>query len=109
MDDGIGMPAFRLIDAAPPGCVHAHHLVVGVAACRVALAERLAAAGVSTGCHYRALPTHRAFYGCRAACPVAMSVWPHLISLPCWVGLSLSDVDRICNIIQEFYRCPPQV
>ena len=61
----------------------------------------LAAQGVAAGLHYK--PNHLLsfFGGGRESLPVTERLYRELISLPLHPGLSLSDVDQVCDIIER--------
>jgi dTDP-4-amino-4,6-dideoxygalactose transaminase len=56
--------------------------------------------GIPTGVHYK--PNHLlSFYREKYKLPVTESVYPEILTLPLHTRLSLSDVDRICEIFNE--------
>jgi len=66
---------------------------------REAVREALQAIGVQSGLHY--MPNHLlTFYGGgRVSLPVTEAVFAELVSLPLHPGLTLADVDTVCDVI----------
>jgi perosamine synthetase len=68
------------------------------------VSERLAEAGIGTSVHFipvHQLPYFRNLLGWDACSelPVADQIFPQLLSLPLYPGLSDSDVDRVCEAL----------
>ena len=82
---------------------HAGHLAVGLTTERAKTAATLLAAGVQTGVHYP-IPDHqqRAFQqdGTVYRLPVTEAASQQVISLPCFVELNSSEIDRVCDAIR---------
>jgi perosamine synthetase len=84
---------------------NAWHLFYLRAERRDELMQFLAQHGVATGVHYKPLYLHKGFAK-GARCMVVDSVWPQLVSLPMYCGLTGWKQIRICNLIKEFYARP---
>lgn len=69
---------------------------------RDALFEHLNSAGIQVGIHYK--PNHllARFGGGRLRLPVTERLYGEILSLPLHPGLELSDVDRVCDAVEEF-------
>lgn len=90
-----------------PGNVHAWHLypVLVPAPLRDALIDRLHAAGIGCGVHYRD-PVHlhpglAHLGGTRGDCPNAEDATSRLVSLPMHPHLSASDQERVVEVLAE--------
>jgi aminotransferase EvaB len=87
-----------------PGCEHAYHLYVVAVDDRDAVAEKLAAAGIETGVHYRyPLHTMPGFAEARVAAgglPQTERHTSRILSLPLHPNLSEPDVRRVCEALQ---------
>jgi perosamine synthetase len=94
----------------PAGDTHAWHLYIvrvhrrpfGID--RDTAAERLAEAGIGTSVHFipvHHLPYFRNLLGLEACgeLPAADQIFPRLLSLPMFPGLTDSDVDRVCEAL----------
>ena len=71
---------------------------------RDTVSERLAEAGIGTSVHFipvHQLPYFRNLLGWDACSelPAADQIFPQLLSLPLYPGLSDSDVDRVCEAL----------
>ena len=94
--------------ATTPGGTHAHHLYVIRTEYRAALQQHLAAKGVQTAIHYP-LPPHlqKAYANLgyhRGDFPVAEQVASEVLSLPMWIGMQAGQVERVCEVIREFFE-----
>lgn len=68
---------------------------------RDALARHLEKHGVGTKIHY-ATPVHKyAEWGSKTPLPVAEAWCDRIISLPCYPGLTHSDIDYVCKCVRE--------
>jgi dTDP-4-amino-4,6-dideoxygalactose transaminase len=69
---------------------------------RDGLAAHLAERGVATGVHYR--PNH--LYGPYApytrSLPVTEAIWPRLLTLPMFPGLTGTEVDQVVEAVRTF-------
>jgi perosamine synthetase len=82
--------------------VRIHHRPFGID--RDTAAERLAEAGIGTSVHFipvHHLPYFRNLLGLEACgeLPAADQIFPRLLSLPMFPGLTDSDVDRVCEAL----------
>jgi len=59
--------------------------------------------GIATGVHYKPIHTYRC-YGNRPVLPVAEAVFPRILTLPMYPGLTNDDVDSVIDGIRSFYR-----
>jgi perosamine synthetase len=102
------------LPASRPYVEHAWHLfVVRVRTERLRIdrdevIRRLGQEGIGTSVHF--IPLHEHSYyrdrlGCRAEeVPVAAEAWPRLISLPLFPGMTLDDIDRVCEVLTSILR-----
>jgi perosamine synthetase len=67
------------------------------------LSVRLQGKGISTGVHYKPIHLYRC-YGENPVLPVAEKIYPKLITLPMYPGLTDRDVDQIIEEIRKFYK-----
>jgi perosamine synthetase len=58
--------------------------------------------GIATGVHYKPIHTYRC-YGNRPVLPTAERVFPRVLSLPMYPGLTDRDVDEVISAIRGFY------
>ena len=70
---------------------------------RDALSAYLADHGVGTSVHYIPIHTHEC-YGHQPSLPVAEQLWERILTLPLFPDLQDSDVDRIAQLIRDFYH-----
>jgi len=81
-----------------------HHLFVVRTSFRDALAARLLGAGIQTKVHFP-VPLHRlnpSWATGKATLALAERWCDSVLSLPCYPGLSDSEIDRVCAEIHEF-------
>ncbi len=71
---------------------------------REALIGHLKKLGVATGVHYMPLPMHPLFEGCTDEIPVAMEVYPSMLSLPLYPDISNEEVDYVLEQLSSFYK-----
>jgi len=101
---GLGLPP------RPAADMHAWHLYIvrihrrAFGMDRDMVSERLAEAGIGTSVHFipvHQLPYFRNLLGWDACSelPAADQIFPQLLSLPLYPGLSDSDVDRVCEAL----------
>jgi dTDP-4-amino-4,6-dideoxygalactose transaminase len=71
---------------------------------RDGLFTALNAGGVQVGIHYK--PNHLLTYygGGKTSLPVTEQMYREFLSLPLHPGLNLSDVDSICNAVEDFLK-----
>lgn len=67
------------------------------------LSEFLQNRGISTGVHYKPIHLYRC-YGNRASLPTAERIFPRLLTLPMYPGLTDEDVAHVIESIREFYH-----
>lgn len=67
------------------------------------LSEFLQSRGISTGVHYKPIHLYRC-YGNRASLPTAERIFPRLLTLPMYPGLTDEDVAHVIESIREFYH-----
>jgi dTDP-3-amino-2,3,6-trideoxy-4-keto-D-glucose/dTDP-3-amino-3,4,6-trideoxy-alpha-D-glucose/dTDP-2,6-dideoxy-D-kanosamine transaminase len=86
------------------GCEHAYHLYVVAVDARDAVAEKLAAAGIETGVHYRyPLHTMPGFPEARTppgGLPLTERHTSRILSLPLHPNLTDSDVTTVCEALR---------
>lgn len=58
--------------------------------------------GVATGVHYMPLTAHPFFSKFKSDSPVAERIWPEFVTLPLYVDLTDSEVDRVIEGINDF-------
>ncbi len=102
----------------PLRAVHAWHLYIvqiheEFGRSRDETAALLGERGIGTSVHF--IPVHRLSYFRRAlgtemcsTLPVADLVFPRLLSLPLYPGMSNDDVDRVCQALEDLSRPSPQ-
>ena len=83
-------------------CQSAWHLCEIQADRRDDLSVHLKERGVSTGVHYKPIHVYRC-YGNRPRLPVAERIFPHLLTLPLYPGLTDPEVAHIIQAVREFY------
>jgi dTDP-4-amino-4,6-dideoxygalactose transaminase len=70
----------------------------------VAISE-LKAAGIGASVHWMPLhlhPYYREIFGYGpSACPSATAIYPELVSLPLYPGLTAKEVERVCNTLKQ--------
>ena len=77
----------------------AHHLFSILVTGRDALIDKLKAAGIQTGVHYRRNDHFRMFTP--SELPETERFWTRAISLPMHLRLSEEDIHRICDVIEQ--------
>jgi perosamine synthetase len=70
---------------------------------RDGLAVFLKENGIMSSVHYKPLHLY-SVYGNRPVLPVAEGLFPHILTLPLYPGLTREDVEFICSKIHEFYE-----
>ena len=95
------VPGLALLHTAPDCDVVPHIFPVRVLGGKKdAVKEKLAAAGVPTGVHYK--PNHLlSFYKTDYALPVTEKLFAELVTLPLHPGLSQADVDLVIGALRE--------
>jgi dTDP-4-amino-4,6-dideoxygalactose transaminase len=87
---------------------HVFHLYVVRSRDRDRLRDYMRRAGIETGLHYpvplHAQPALASFVGDRGSFPVADQYARECLSLPLFVGMTETQVDRVCETIRRFYR-----
>ena len=87
------------------GVYHAYHLYVIKMSNRDELYQDLKAAGINSNVHYLPVYKHpfyeRKFGVKDGLCTNAEKVYKEILSLPIWPGLGVSDVQRICEIVNR--------
>lgn len=72
---------------------------------RATVISELKAAGIGASVHWMPLhmhPYYRETFGCNPSdCPSAASIYPELISLPLYPGLTSDDVAQVCFTLKE--------
>ncbi|CAD5962006.1 Spore coat polysaccharide biosynthesis protein SpsC [Planktothrix tepida] len=58
--------------------------------------------GIATGVHYMPLPLHPLFKDYNSEIPVALEVWPTMLTLPLFPQLTEAEVDYVVNALCEF-------
>lgn len=66
--------------------------------------EYLSEQGISTGVHYKPLYHHLRYkkYGSAKDTPVAESLWPHILLLPCHPSMTEADARRVAKAVLAF-------
>lgn len=80
---------------------HSWHAYIIRTPYRDKLRDYLGEKQIATGVHYMPLHLHPLYRGQRAHLPVAESVWPTLLTLPLYPGLSDADVEYVINNIMD--------
>jgi dTDP-4-amino-4,6-dideoxygalactose transaminase len=98
----------------PPDRVHAWHLfpirlrLERLAIDRDQFMEELKKAGVGCSVHWRPLHLHpyysKTFGWKRTDLPVATALWPRLVSLPIFPGMSGSEVEHVVGTVRNLCR-----
>lgn len=112
-----GLPVERPAPV-PAGWTHARHvysILVDPAGCgwqRDELQQALAAAGIGTSVHFKALHLH-AFYAeryqlRRGMFPVAETLSDHALSLPLWSGMADGDAERVVDVLGHLLARGPR-
>lgn len=84
----------------PPGCRHAWHLYVVRHTERDRLIGHLKARGIQAGVHYRPWTETEAYAA--PTPPVTAAVWPTLVSLPMYPGMTEAEQDEVIRAVNEF-------
>jgi perosamine synthetase len=73
---------------------------------REKLITYLAEQGISTGVHYKPLYHHPRYkkYGSAKDTPVAESLWPRILLLPCHPHMTEADAKRVAKAVQRFFE-----
>jgi dTDP-4-amino-4,6-dideoxygalactose transaminase len=116
-DEGLRDLPLRRPPAVPADWTHARHLysvIVDETACgwnRDALQAALAAAGIGTSVHFRALhlqPYYAERFGLRRGMfPHAEYLSDNSLSLPLWSGMTGHDVDRVVDALHTLLKKGP--
>lgn len=69
---------------------------------RDGLSMHLQERDISTGVHYKPIHTYRC-YGTSPVVPVAERVFPRILTLPMYPGLTDDDVDQVIDGVRSFY------
>jgi dTDP-4-amino-4,6-dideoxygalactose transaminase len=91
------------VQQIPDGAESAYHLYTVVLEERDRVREALQARGVSTGVYYP-LPLHRQTCFARyepSPCPVADDLSEHVLSLPCFPGLTPEEQDVVIEVVRD--------
>jgi perosamine synthetase len=67
------------------------------------LSRYLLEQGITTGVHYKPIHLYSC-YGNRPSLPVAEAAFERILTLPLHPGLTLGDVDLVCDTIKLFYQ-----
>ncbi len=78
-----------------------HNYVVKVPA-RNELNEYLRAKGISTGVHYEPIHHFKVFGNAKADVPVTERVWPKLLTLPLYPGITEEEFEKVVSEIIKF-------
>ena len=74
--------------------------------------DRLKAAGVGCSVHWRPLhlhPYYQETFAWRAEdFPEANRLWPRIISLPIFPGMSLAEIERVVDVVKDLCRTKPR-
>ena len=98
----------------PPDRIHAWHLfpirlrLERLAFDRNRFVEELKKAGVGCSVHWRPLhlhPYYKKTFGWRASdLPAATALWPRLVSLPLFPGLTKDEIGHVVGTVRELCR-----
>lgn len=88
-----------------PETTHAYYVYVIQTPKRDALKEFLHSRGIETNVHY-ATTTHLqpAFSPWYVSCPVAEQTVNEILSLPCWYGMTVEQVEYVVTSVKEFFQ-----
>jgi dTDP-4-amino-4,6-dideoxygalactose transaminase len=90
------------------GATHVYHHCIIRTPVRDALREYLAQNGIPTGVHYPfspiQQPASQALVPAGYECPIADAISRTTLSLPCFPGLTSTEIDYICEKILFFYN-----
>jgi perosamine synthetase len=66
------------------------------------LNEYLCTKGISTGVHYEPIHHFKVFGDVKADLPVTERVWPRLLTLPLYPGMTESEFDKVVTEVISF-------
>lgn len=79
-----------------------HNYTMKIDADREALIQHLSQQGISAGVHYKPLYLHKVFSNIQADCPAADRLWPRLLTLPMYPGMTDGDVQQVIAAVKSF-------
>lgn len=98
-----GLKDVKIVGAPyPEEC--SYHIYELIVPDREALLGRLAENDIYGGVHYRDNTEYSMYEYAHGTCPVAHEVSQHLITLPLHMWLSDDDVEKIINVVVDFYN-----
>lgn len=78
-----------------------HNYVIKVPK-RDELCEYLSSKGISTGVHYEPIHHFGVFEDAKVDVPVTEKVWPKLLTLPLFPGMTSKELEKVINAVMEF-------